>query len=97
MARLLLIGVDFDSCARGEAVADAAAELRHLGLVDRLALRHDVVDWGELITAAPVCERAEASGLLNEGAFLVLVRRLRDAVSYSLGEDALPVVYGADC
>ncbi len=97
MARLLLIGVDFDSCARDGAVADAATELRRLGLVDRLALRHDVVDWGELITSAPVAERSAASGLLNEEALLLLVRRLRDAVGYGLSEDATPMVYGADC
>jgi arginase len=97
MARLLLIGVDFDSCARDGAVADAATELRRLGLVDRLALRHDVVDWGELITSAPVAERNAASGLANEEALLLLVRRLRDAVGYGLSVDATPLVYGADC
>ena len=97
MARLLLIGVDFDSCARDGAVADAATELRRLGLVDRLVLRHDVVDWGELITSAPVAERSAASGLLNEEALLLLVRRLRDAVGHGLSEDATPFVYGADC
>jgi len=97
VARLLLIGVDFDSCAREGAVAEAATELRRLGLVDRLAFRHDVVDWGELITAAPAAERGTATTLLNEEALLLLVRRLRDAVGYGLGEDATPVVYGADC
>ena len=97
MARLQLIGVDFDSYARDGAIADAATELRHLGLVDRLAFRHDILDWGELITAAPVAERAEGSGLLNEEALLVMVRRLRDAVGFGLREDATPLVYGADC
>jgi len=97
VARLQLIGVDFDSCAHDGGVADAATELRRLGLIDRLALRHDVVDWGELITSAPVAERGEGPGLMNEAALLLLLRRLRDAVGYGLGEDATPVVYGADC
>lgn len=97
MARLHLIGVDFDSWARAGAVADAATELRRLGFVDRLAFCHDVIDWGELISGAPLAERSAESGLLNEEALLVMVRRLRDAVGFGLGEDAVPVVYGADC
>jgi arginase len=97
MARLQLIGVDFDSGARGGSVADAATELRRLGLVDRLVFRHDVLDWGELIAPAPVAQRSEVSGLLNEEPLIVMTRRLRDAVGYGLAEGAIPVVYGADC
>ena len=96
MARLMTIGVPFDSRAGDAVVDEASLELRKLGLVDRLAMRHDLKDWGELVVPDVASAEAPGSRRLDEDSLLVMTTRLRDAVSYACAEDYAPIVYGAD-
>jgi arginase len=95
MARLMTIGVPFDPRAAEAAVDEASLELRKLGLVDRLAMSHDLKDWGEL--AVPDPGPAPGPGLFDENSLHVMTARLRDAVSFACAEDYVPIVYAADC
>ena len=94
MARLMTIGVPFDPRAGEAAVDEASLELRKLGLVDRLAMSHDLKDWGELVVPDP--GPAPAPGLFDENSLQVMTVRLRDAVSFACAEDYVPIVYAAD-
>jgi arginase len=104
MARILTIGVPWDSYGREDAVDDAASRLRKRGLVDRLAMRHDFRDWGELVVPAIVpasdqgepALQSEVGSLFGEEALGILVQRLGDAVRYALEEDYTPLVFGGD-
>ncbi|MGO8685144.1 MAG: arginase family protein [Thermoleophilia bacterium] len=104
VARILTIGVPWDSYGREDAVDEAASRLRKRGLVDRLAMHHDFRDWGELVVPAFAAASAdgvspaqtEVGSLLGEEALLVVVQRLRDAVRYALEEDYTPFVFGGD-
>jgi arginase len=84
----MTIGVPFDPRAGEAAVDDASLELRKLGLVDRLAMSHDLKDWGELVVPDP--------GLADGNSLLVMTARLRDAVSFACAEDYVPIVYATD-
>ena len=96
MARLMTIGVPFDARAGKAAVDEASLELRKLGLVDRLAMGHDLKDWGELLVPDPAPTPAPGSQLLAEASLQVMTASLRDAVSFACAEDYVPIVYAAD-
>ena len=94
MARLMTIGVPFDPRAGEAAVDEASLELRKLGLVDRLAMSHDLKDWGELVVPDP--GPAPGPGPFDENSLQVMTARLRDAVSFACAEDYVPIVYATD-
>lgn len=91
-----VIGVPTNSSGMTNGVACAPQALRKAGLIDVLARRCDVKDYGDVSFVAPSPERG-SSGIIAEPSLVSMIHAVQSAVALSLKEERLPVVVGGDC
>jgi len=93
---VVLIGVPTNSSGTADGVARAPGVLRQRGLAAALAGRPGFTDAGDLALAAPLPGRGP-SGLLAEDALIVMIGRVREAVSAAREDGRFPLLIGGDC
>jgi arginase len=93
---VVLIGVPTNSSGTVGGVARAPAVLRRRGLAAALAGRPGFTDAGDLALPAPQPRRGP-SGLLAEDALIIMIGRVREAVSAARRGGRFPLLVGGDC
>ena len=92
-----LLGVPSNSSGKFDGVAHAPAVLRGAGLVEALAERVDVLDYGDVGLPEPSPGRDPTTHLIDPGGLETMITRVRDAVVRILEEGRFPLVIGGDC
>ncbi len=95
--RVAVIGVPNNSLGSPDGVARGPAALRRAGLLERLAARADVVDYGDLRFAPPSTERDPRSGVMGLRSLVTMVQAVNGCVARALSEGRFPIVIGGDC
>jgi arginase len=97
MRTIGLLGVPTNSAGRTSGVARAPTTLREVGLVDALRQHTDVHDYGDLMLPDPSPERDPMTHLIDRHGLMVMVTRVRDAVTSIMDDGHFPLVIGGDC
>jgi arginase len=92
-----LLGVPANSSGKLDGVARAPVVLRDAGLVEALAERVDVLDYGDVSLPEPSQERDATTNLIDPGGLAATIVRVRDAVGRIIEEGRFPLVIGGDC
>jgi arginase len=97
MRTIGLFGVPTNSAGTISGVARAPTTLREVGLVDALRRHTDVHDYGDVMLPDPSPDRDPVTLLIDRHGLIVMVKRVRDAVTSILDNGHFPLVIGGDC
>ena len=97
MRTIGLLGVPTNSAGTISGVARAPTTLREVGLVDALRQHTDVHDYGDVVLPDPSPDRDPMTLLIDHHGLIVMVTRVRNAVTSIMDNGHFPLVIGGDC